>query len=147
MIRNWIFKFNDAVKPTRTIMYAQEIADKYGCVTVADIHDFIGFKSTYIDNKYGWTSFGLSDIRIKMDASKTYSIYMPPCDWFADDQKIFKNKQEDNNITSSYINEPQSEPVNINISSDKPELIEQVIISVFNNTEKIKDRPVFITIM
>ncbi len=147
MIRGWTFNFKDAHEPTHTIIHAQEIADKYGCVTVADMHDLIGIKSTYTDNKYGWTSFGLSDARIKMDTNKTYSIYMPPCDWFADDWEAFKNEKEDNKMASSYAKEIQAEPINISISADKPELIEQTINALFNNTEKIKNRPVFITIM
>ena len=53
-----------------------------------------------------------------------------------DDKIFFKNKQEDNSVTSSYINESQYEPVNTNISSDKPEFIEQTIISIFDNIEK-----------
>ena len=71
-------------------------------------------------------------------------------DWFADEWdnlKDFKNEKEDNKMASSYAKEIQAEPINISISADKPELIEQTINVLFNNTEKIKNRPVFITIM
>lgn len=39
------------------------ILDKYEVVTVADLYDLVGLPTTYVDNKWGWTSLTHVDIR------------------------------------------------------------------------------------
>lgn len=42
----------------------QEIAEKYGSVTVADYYDFIGITTEYTDNNYGWTAEDMARVHI-----------------------------------------------------------------------------------
>lgn len=36
----------------------EELIEKYGAVTVSDVHELCNTNSTYTDNKYGWTNLG-----------------------------------------------------------------------------------------
>jgi hypothetical protein len=37
--------------------------EKYGRVSQADLYDLIGFKHTYVDNEWGWTSLAYASVR------------------------------------------------------------------------------------
>lgn len=40
-----------------------DILQKYDVVSVADLHQLVGLPSTYIDNKWGWSSLRFADVR------------------------------------------------------------------------------------
>lgn len=40
-----------------------DIIDKYEVASIADLHDLVGLPTTYVDNKWGWTSLRGADIR------------------------------------------------------------------------------------
>jgi hypothetical protein len=40
-----------------------DIIDMYDAASVADLHDLVGLPTTYIDNKWGWTSLQYADVK------------------------------------------------------------------------------------
>ena len=40
-----------------------DIISQFDVATVADLHDLVGLPTTYVDNKWGWTSLAYVDIR------------------------------------------------------------------------------------
>ena len=54
----------------------EEIADRYGVVTVADVNDLVGLISTFTDNKWGWTGKVMSRIVINR-VSDGYELVFP----------------------------------------------------------------------
>jgi hypothetical protein len=40
-----------------------DIINQFDVATVADLHDLVGLPTTYVDNKWGWTSLTYVDIR------------------------------------------------------------------------------------
>jgi hypothetical protein len=40
-----------------------DILEKFDVVSVADLHQLVGLPSTYIDNKWGWSSLRFADVR------------------------------------------------------------------------------------
>lgn len=40
-----------------------DIIDKYDVASVADLHDLVGLPTSYVDNKWGWSSLSYVDIR------------------------------------------------------------------------------------
>jgi len=40
-----------------------DIIDQYDAASVADLHDLVGLPTTYIDNKWGWTSLQYADVK------------------------------------------------------------------------------------
>ena len=136
-------KFITPIDARNVLIHAREIAEKYAYVTMADMHDLIGDKSEYTDCKYGWTPSKLKLAYIEMLAPDMYSIHMPACDWFSD-------KKDATTITefpTAKSKQIEPEPINITISADKANKLEQTISALFKDPEKIKDRPVFITII
>lgn len=136
-------KFITPTAARDTLTYAREIAETYEHVTMTDMNNLIGNRSEYSDCKYGWTSYGLRLAYVGTLGPDAYSIHMPACDWFSD-------KKDATTVTEFPTAKPKQaepEPINVTIPADKPEVIEQIIDTLFNNSEKIKDRPVFITIM
>lgn len=139
----YVGKFTTPIDARNTLIYAREITEEQAYITMADMHDLIGDKSECTDCKYGWTLSKLKLAYIEILAPDMYSIHMPACDWFSD-------KKDATTVTEFPTAEPKQtepEPINVTIPADKPEVIEQIIDTLFNNSEKIKDRPVFITIM
>ncbi len=51
-----------------------EIIDKYGFVTVADLYDLCGISASYLDNKRGWTNIDNAKLVIKREG---YSVKFP----------------------------------------------------------------------
>lgn len=133
-----IGKFRTPIAARDTLTYAREIAEAYDHVSMTDMNDLIGNQSEYSDCKYGWTLSKLRLAYVEVLASDVYSIHMPACDWFYD---------EAGSSTAKHKEKTESEPINITIPADKPEVIERIISALFNNSENIKDRPVFITII
>lgn len=52
-----------------------DIIDKFDAVSVGDLHDLVGLPTTYVDNKWGWTSLGGVNIR---QIREGYLIDLPP---------------------------------------------------------------------
>lgn len=46
----------------RVLEVLTEIVDTYGQASIADLHDLVGFPTTHVDNKWGWTALGRSGI-------------------------------------------------------------------------------------
>lgn len=139
----YVGKFDYLTDALTVLDYALEIAERYGYTSIADMHELIGDKSAYIDCKYGWTLSSLVNASAEKLATNMYSIHMPACDWIS-------SKEDTMTITKFPIVKPKKtepEPINVTIPADKPEVIEQTIGALFNDSEKIKDRPIFISIM
>lgn len=120
---------------------AKEIAELYGYVTVADVCDLAGVVSIYAENLVGWSLEAIKKAYI-CRTRYAYELYLPQCDWEKD---RYTKEAKDTEKPST------GEPINIAITVDKwykkPEAIEQAISALFKDPEKIKDRPVFISIM
>lgn len=41
----------------------QDIVDQYQVVSIADLHELVGYPSSYIDNTWGWTNLAYSSVR------------------------------------------------------------------------------------
>lgn len=121
-------------KAAEILHYAKQIIETYGYVSLADILDLSGKNPAYKDTKIGWTEAAFKNAKIEM-LGKGCTIRMPDCDW---------HKDSDSDAVGEQF---QPEPINVTIPKDKPELIKQTITALFENSEKIKDRPVFINIM
>ena len=52
-----------------------DIIDKYEVVSIADLHDLVGLPTTYVDNKWGWSSIKGVDIR---QIREGYLLDLPP---------------------------------------------------------------------
>ena len=51
-----------------------DILEKYGMVSVADLYDLVGVTGNYTDNKYGWTNLSNAEIVRVRDG---YQIKLP----------------------------------------------------------------------
>lgn len=134
----YIGKFITPIAARDTLNYAREIAETYEYVTMTDMNDLIGNQSEYSDCKYGWTCCGLRLAYVEVLAPDVYSIHMPACDWFYD---------ETGSSTAKPKEKKEPEPINITVPADKPDGIKQIINTLFDNLEIIKDRPMFINII
>lgn len=127
------YVFEDYREGVECLANIKCIANYYARITVADVNDICGVKSCLTDRKMGWTKNALENTTVEKCDSGTYIICMPKYDWYKETADI------------------QPEPINVTITVDKlykkPDIIEQTIQALFNDPEKIKDRPVFITIM
>lgn len=52
-----------------------DIVDKYDVASVADLYDLVGLPSSYVDNKWGWTSLAYANIR---QIREGFLIDLPP---------------------------------------------------------------------
>lgn len=139
----YVGKFITPIDARNALIYAREIAEEYAYVTMADIHDLIADKSEYTDCKYGWTLSKLKLAYIETLAPDMYSIRMPAFDWFSD-------KKDATTVTkfpTTKSKQTEPEPINITIPADKADKLEQTISVLLKDPEKVKDRPVFITII
>lgn len=73
------FDYDDIVVPTRgdaeaVIEQMDELIDRYGFVTVADMYDMVDLTAPYTANKYGWTNIRSAEpVRLK----DGYTIKLP----------------------------------------------------------------------
>ena len=111
----------------------KQLIENYAYVSLADIFDLCGGTPAYKQTKIGWTANAMKDAKIESYAHVSYVIHMPEYNWHADDDE-----------SVSIDEKSQPEPIDITVPSDK---LEQAISALFKDPEKIKDRPVFITIM
>ena len=125
------------------LMYADDIAETYGYVTLADMRDLVGVATEYTDSHYGWTASNLANATVEEITKNMYAIHMPSFDWFYD-----KKESETNMKFPTAVSQlPDPEPLNVTIQISEPELIEQIISAIFENADLVKDRPLFISIM
>lgn len=54
-----------------------DIADKYDCVTVGDLHELLGLASSHVDQKWGWVFVGDATVR---QVREGYLLDLPPAD-------------------------------------------------------------------
>lgn len=52
-----------------------DIIDKFDAASIGDLHDLVGLPTTYVDNKWGWTSLGNVNVR---QIREGYLIDLPP---------------------------------------------------------------------
>lgn len=52
-----------------------DIIDKYEVATVADLYNLVGLPSTFVDNKWGWTTLGYAQIR---QSREGFLLDLPP---------------------------------------------------------------------
>lgn len=121
------------------LFYAMQVAKEYGYISCADLFEICGMSPSYTETKIGWTEQAIKSAKVdkficQNQSKDFYTIRMPECDWFED---------ADDSVASI----EKAEPINVTIPKDKPEFIKQTITALFENSEKIKDRPVFINIM
>lgn len=149
MHTNWSFNFVYKKDAEQVLKQAKEIAGLYGYVTVADICELAGKTSTYIKSLVGWSYEAIEKADICLEYYNDgfglmfeFVLYLPQCDW---EKNEYTKKAEDTKKPSA------GEPINISISADEWNTrrndIEQVLNELFRNSDKIKDRPVFINIM
>lgn len=139
----YIGKFERPYDANIILERIKEIGKSYGYVTLADVHDLIGDMAEYCECKYGWTFPGLKTMYVAVFDKQAYSVHMPAFDWFSD-------KKDATTVTEFPTAKPKQtepEPINVTIPADKPEVIERIISALFNNSENIKDHPLFITII
>lgn len=139
---------DDAVKILQSV---KKLAGLYNVVTFADVADLCGYDSTWNDHLIGWSSDALTNypwIR-QINSIPEYTIQFPECDW---DNSNPPDKYQNQCMDHSDIQDMSDpEPINITISSGEWDTrrndIDDVFQALFNNLDKVKDRPVFITIM
>ena len=73
------YDFDDVIFDTRgeadaVLSSMDELMDRYGVVSVADMYDLCGMTCNYTDNKYGWKSLARADISSVRDG---YIIKLP----------------------------------------------------------------------
>lgn len=118
------------------------VADLGGShISLATAEWCCGLKSANWEETVGWTSDTFEKFtEIRKTGMGFYAIYAPSYDW----HKSEENESEETTTA-------QGEPININIPLDKwftkSDNIKALIQSLFEDPEKIKDRPVFINIM
>ena len=139
----YIGRFSSKSVALEVLRRTKEIAECYGYATVADVKDFYGDDSTWYENNIGWTAESLKCVLIEQVDPSTYSICMPEYTWVNSNSKSIVPDKKKRSQTG--------EPINITISSGEWDTrrndIEDALQVLFKNSEKIKDRPVFITIM
>ncbi len=115
---------------------AKQVIKSYGYVSLADMLNLCEKDTVYKDSKIGWTEAAFKNTKIKI-VYEGYAISMPEYNW------------RENDVLDTVDEQLQSElePINVTIPADKSGAIEQIIAALFSNSEKIKDRPVFITII
>ena len=133
-----IGKFRTPIAARDTLTHAREIAEAYDYVSMDDMNYLIGNRSEYSDFKYGWTLSKLRLAYVEVLAPDVYSIHMPAYDWFYDEAW---------SSTANPKEKTESEPINITVLADKSDGIKQVINTLFDNLERIKDHPIFINIV
>ena len=131
-----IGNFSSHPKVIEILHNAKKIIEAYGYISLADMLDLCGKDTIYKDSKIGWTESAFKNAKIQR-VYEGYAIQMPEYNWREND--VLDTVDEELHF--------EPEPINITIPADKSEAIEQIIIALFNNSEKIKDRPVFINIM
>lgn len=145
---NYNFYFKDEKDTLYFVHRALEIAKQYGRVTLSDLYDLNGAQGFYAYNKIGWTASSISnEVYTNFNSYlKCYVVLFPKPDF----NKVDYNKGETFTTPKSYVikreSETSSEPLNITICMDLFESHLDVAHQIFNMTNKIKDRPVFITI-
>lgn len=132
-IRIIVGSFLSSHRAAEVLHYARQIVEVYGYVSMADMRDLYGGTPSYEESKVGWTADAMENSEIEKIADNAYVITMPEYNWHADDDE-----------SVSLDEKSQPEPIDITVPSDK---LEETISALFKDPEKIKDRPVFITIM
>ena len=136
---NYIFYFKNDKEASLFIEQAREIAKEYGMVTLSDLYDLIGIKSDYLCNKISWSIHSINyNLHVEYNSDlKCYMVSFPKPFFEENKSKSYINKKK---MVSS------SEPINVTINMDLLEDPFEVIHQIFGMANKIKDRPVFITI-
>lgn len=132
-LRIIIGSFLSSHKATEVLHNARRLIETYGCISMADMCDLCGGTPSYEETKIGWTVDAIENSEIEKIADNKYAIIMPGYNWYAVNGK-----------SVSLDESPQFEPIDVAVPSDK---LEQTISALFKDPEKIKDRPVFITII
>ena len=136
---NYNFYFKNDKEASLFIERAREIAKEYGMVTLSDLYELIGIKSDYLCNKIRWSIYSINyNLYIEYNSDlKCYMVSFPKPFFEENKSKSYINKKK---MVSS------SEPINVTINMDLLEDPFEVIHQIFDMTNKIKDRPVFISI-
>lgn len=145
---NYDFYFKYEKEASLFVERAREIAKEYGRVTLSDLYDLSGGPSCYVHSKISWSVYSIkNNVYVKYNSDLECYIVSFPDPYF---NKVDNNKVETTATPKSYVvkkeSETSSEPLNITICMDLLEDPLKVIHEVFDMTNKIKDRQVFITI-
>lgn len=69
------FIFGSRIEAEDVRLKLNDIIARYGCASIADFYDLVGWDTVYTDNKFGWKE-GLSDELITLTANG-WTIYFP----------------------------------------------------------------------
>lgn len=120
------------------------VADLGMVVSLATAEWCCGLKSTNWAATVGWTSDTIEKFaEIRKTGMGFYAIYAPSYDWHkSENDDVSKNKPEETTTA-------QGEPINITVSlgSINSDILKALIQALFEDSEKIRDRPVFISII
>lgn len=161
---NRYFACKNSEEADKALEYIHCIAEEYGWVTVADVHDILGTPSTYADNNIGWTHDALADARIDSRVSflredRKYIITMPEYNWFTknepkEDKKTkcctddscegcdmydICNSPDEDEDDEDYTSEPFSVIIPLDKYLECPDIVADI-------AENVTNRPVSITI-
>ena len=145
---NYDFYFKYEKEASLFVEQAREIAKEYGRVTLSDLYDLSGCPTCYVHSKISWSVYSIkNNVYVKYNNDLECYIVSFPEPYF---NKVDNNKVETTTTPKSYVvkkkSETSSEPLNITICMDLLEDPFEVVHEIFDMTNKIKDRPVFITI-
>ena len=145
---NYDFHFKYEKEASLFVEQACEIAKEYGRVTLSDLYDLSGGPSCYEHSKISWSVYSIkNNVYVKYNSDLECYIVSFPEPYF---NKVDNNKVETTATSKSYVakkeSETSSEPLNITICMDLLEDPLEVVNQIFDMTNKIKNRPVFITI-
>ena len=145
---NYDFYFKYEKEASLFVERAREIAKEYGSATLSDLYDLRGGPSCYANSKISWSVYSIkNNVYVKYNNDLECYIVSFPEPYF---NKVDNKKGETTTTPKSYVvkkkSETSSEPLNITICMDLLEDPFEVVHEIFDMTNKIKDRPAFITI-
>ena len=145
---NYDFYFKHEKEASLFVEQAREIAKEYGRVALSDLYDLSGCSSCYAHSKISWSIYSITNhVYVKYDSDLECYIVSFPEPYV---NKVDNNKVETTTTPKSYVvkkkSEISSEPLNITICMDLLEDPFEVVHEIFDMANKVKDRPVFITI-
>lgn len=92
------YRVKDCIVATRTdadtvLAHMDGIVEKFGCVSVSDLYDLVGYEATYRDNLYGW--YNLDHVYFERTADDEYLLKFPECVQFIGTPSIKNEKEND----------------------------------------------------
>lgn len=134
-------RFTNRTDADEIINRMDDIAERYGFVTVSDYKELCTISADFIDTKYGWLDHTVADAVVRRDY----------CGYFIDLPRpiLFSDAQPE---TTKY--EPFScktpadhQPIYITIHTNEISELNETLAETFKHVSQIQDRTVNLTIM